>query len=102
MGIVGEVGQTGLPKKVDEPAQESNHLKLVTEPHKFVTRNLIAIPIFIRGKLFGVVELLNCAGKASYSDSDFQKAIYLVQEFWVHAIEARLMHAFQPQKSQAS
>ena len=56
----------------------------------FETRNMIAVPIVIRGKIFGVLELLNRVGDDNYSPGDIELLTYLC-DIAARSIEIRLM-----------
>jgi GAF domain-containing protein len=92
-GIVGHVAETKLPLNVDNTEENINHLKSIEKAVGFETRNLIAVPIVIRGRTFGVVELLNRIGETNYSAADADLLAYLCQ-MAAKAIELRLMIAW--------
>ena len=56
--------------------------------------HLIALPIVIRGKVFGVLELLNRIGEETYSDTDIDLLTALCN-MAARAIEIRLMIAWR-------
>ena len=92
-GIVGHVAESRQPMVVNDMAENRVHLKSIQDAVGFPTRNLVAVPIVIRGKVFGVLELLNRVGESDYSPDDIE----LLQALCEHAgkaIEVRLMLAW--------
>jgi GAF domain-containing protein len=89
-GIAGYVVESRQPLLVSNVSENRHHLKAVSAAVGFETRNLIAFPLLIRGDVFGVVELINRAGDAGFSESDFELASQL-GALVARSIEARLM-----------
>lgn len=95
-GIVGHVAESRRPLVVANVAENKLHLRAIQEAVGFATRNLVAVPIVIRGKTFGVLELLNRIGETDYTESDVELLSYAC-EMAAKAIEARLMIAWSAQ-----
>lgn len=89
-GIVGQVAQTGLPILVSNAPENKDHLKSVAGLSSVHPKNLIAAPIFVRGKLYGVVELLNKVGETDFNHSDLDQLKYLAK-MASKVIEVRMM-----------
>lgn len=92
-GIVGHVAESLQPLVVTDAAENSIHLKTIDEAVGFHTRNLVAIPIVVRGQLYGVLELLNRVGEASYTQQDVELLRYCA-EMASKALEIRFMVAW--------
>lgn len=92
-GIVGHVAESRLPLMVDDVSDNSFHLKSIAKAVGFETRNLIALPIVIRGRVYGVLELLNRIGEKTYSTNDIELLTYLCS-MAAKIIELRLMIAW--------
>lgn len=92
-GIVGHVAESRRPLVVSNVAENKMHLKAIQDAVGFEARNLVAIPLVIRGRIYGVVELLNRIGETDYTPSDVDLLIYAC-EMAAKAIEARLMIAW--------
>jgi GAF domain-containing protein len=90
-GVVGEVGKSGLGRLVVDANEDPMHLRSVSDAVAFETRNLIAVPVFIRGRLFGVIELLNRVSQPTFSQDDLNLLQDLCETMLVKAIEARLI-----------
>lgn len=56
----------------------------------FESRNLVAVPVVIRDRVFCVIEVLNRIGADEFSEEDLVLVRYLA-EFAARAIEARLI-----------
>jgi GAF domain-containing protein len=96
-GIVGHVAESRFPMLVDNVSENKVHLKAIEAAVGFETRNMIAIPIIIRGRVYGVLELLNRIGQENFSNEDLEFLNYLCQ-FIAKAIEIRLMIAWAGRK----
>ncbi len=90
-GVVGEVARTGRGRLVQEASGEPLHLRAVGEAVAFDARNLIAVPLFVRGKIFCVVELLNRVSAPTFSQDDLELLQDLCESMLSKTIEARLM-----------
>ncbi|MGE0614297.1 MAG: GAF domain-containing protein [Bacteriovoracia bacterium] len=95
-GIVGYVAESKQPFIVSNVNENSIHLKAITDAVGFNARNMVALPIIIRGKTFGVVELLNRVGEQDYTKADMDLLKSLC-EFAAKTIEVRLMIAWRAQ-----
>lgn len=59
-GIVGDTVQKKIAQLVNNPYENSRFLAKIDEKSGFVTRNILAIPIFSsRQEVIGVIQLLN-------------------------------------------
>ncbi|DAB37487.1 MAG: guanylate cyclase [Sulfuricurvum sp. GWF2_44_89] len=59
-GIVGDTVHTKTAQMVNNPYEDSRFLAKIDEKSGFVTRNILAIPIFnSRQEVIGVIQLLN-------------------------------------------
>ena len=99
-GIVGHVAESRQPIVVNNVAENQIHLKSIQDAVGFPTRNLIALPLLIRGRVFCVLELLNRVGEDSYTDDDLELLKYVCQQA-SKAIEIRLTIAWALQKKHA-
>lgn len=89
-GIAGHVAESRLPLVVDDVSENRVHLKSVSMTIGFEARNVVCIPIVIRGRIFGVFELLNRLVEATFTVSDVELLTYL-SGMAAKAIETRLM-----------
>lgn len=89
-GIAGFVAESQQPLLVPVMNENELALKSIQNAVGFVPKNLIAVPILIRGKTFGVIELLNRTGEESYTATDLELLTYFAA-LAGSIIEVRLM-----------
>jgi len=58
-GIAGWVARTGKPLIVNDPASEKRFMSSMDRRNEFKTRNLICVPMSIKGSVIGVLEAIN-------------------------------------------
>jgi K+-sensing histidine kinase KdpD len=69
-GVLGSVAATGKTARVDDVTQDTRFDASVDRKSGFVTRSLLATPIQWRGKLLGVLEVVNKKDGNGFSDTD--------------------------------
>jgi two-component system, cell cycle response regulator len=89
-GVVGHVAESKQAVVVANALEDRKHLRSIGNAVGFEARNLVAIPILIRGRVFGVVELLNRIGDEGFTASDVEMLSYAC-EMAAKTIEVRLM-----------
>lgn len=89
-GIAGHVATTKQPYIMKKNDNDSKQLKTVDNTVGFQTNNLVAIPIIIRGQIYGVLELLNRVGDDEFSVNDVELLTF-ASEIAAKAIEVRIM-----------
>lgn len=97
-GIVGHVVES-KQVHVMQGEDDKIHLKAIADATGFDVRNLIAIPLMIRGNVYGVLELLNRVGEEEYTQNDIEM-LEAICEAVTKAIELRLL--LMKSKSKAS
>jgi len=97
-GVVGHVIESKQPFVVNSVQDCEIHLKSITQMVGFEARNMIAVPIMIRGKAFAVVELLNRVGEESYSNEDLEFVQYFC-EMLSSVVEMRLVVSWANNKT---
>ena len=75
-GIVGYVAESRQALVVANVSENKLHLKAIQDAIGFETRNLVAVPIVVRGKIYGVLELLNRIGEVDYTPADVELLKY--------------------------
>lgn len=70
VGIAGWVATNREPLIVNNPRQDRRFSHEVDETFSFVTRSILCVPMIARGKLIGVIELLNKRGEESFIEAD--------------------------------
>lgn len=97
-GIAGHVAESRQPIVVANVAENEMHLKAIARAVGFEARNMVAVPILVRGKTFGVLELLNRFGDPDYSQADVEFLVYLC-DMVGKAVEVRLMFAWAKERA---
>jgi GAF domain-containing protein len=54
---------------------------------------MVAVPLVVRGKVYGVIELLNRVGEETYTQQDVELLVFCSQAA-AKAVEVRLMLAY--------
>jgi len=68
--VAGWVLEHGQPAVVPDVNAEPLHFKGADQATNFVTRSLMAVPITFQGEKLGVLEVVNKAGAAHYTEED--------------------------------
>lgn len=89
-GIAGECATKRLPIVVPDCSKDPRHSKKADDSSKFVTRNLMAVPLVRGEKLIGVLEVLNKRHGADFTDDDL-KIIQFMGDQAAIAIENALL-----------
>ena len=80
-GIAGLVASTGEGTIVNKAEQDSRIFREVDGRTKMVTRNMICVPLEIKGHILGVLEVINKKGPQDYTNEDLE----LLRSFAVFA-----------------
>jgi GAF domain-containing protein len=70
VGIAGWVASHGEPLVVNHPRQDQRFSLVVDETFNFITRSILCVPMITRGKLIGVIELLNKQDSQDFIEAD--------------------------------
>lgn len=70
IGIAGWVATEGEPAIVSNPRQDWRFSPQIDEAFGFVTRSILCVPMLTRGKLVGVIELLNKYNGNKFIETD--------------------------------
>jgi HD-GYP domain-containing protein (c-di-GMP phosphodiesterase class II) len=71
-GIVGWVAENKKPLLVADVTKDKRWFKGVDKKTKFVTRSILAVPLFVKGKIIGVAEVLNKKGNRKFNQDDLE------------------------------
>jgi len=69
-GVVGKVAETAQPITVNEAQADRRWFSGVDKPDEFRTRALLAVPMVTKGRVIGVLEILNKKDGAPFDDND--------------------------------
>jgi signal transduction protein with GAF and PtsI domain len=76
-GIAGWVAANREPQLVNDPYHSEHFQRRVDESFKFVTHNLMAVPIMGFRGVLGVIEVLNKMGEGGFTPFDLDLLIVL-------------------------
>lgn len=71
-GIAGWVAQTGKSVKIDDAAQDERWSSKVAKRVEYPTRSMLCVPLVSKGKIIGVLQVLNKRDDAHFTDRDLQ------------------------------
>ncbi|HTY08993.1 MAG TPA: diguanylate cyclase [Candidatus Edwardsbacteria bacterium] len=80
-GVAGWVAQAKQPVIVSDTANDQRFFRGVDEKTGFRTKSILAAPLVSRGRLIGVVEIINKVGDIPFDEKD----LTLLQTFTDHA-----------------
>ena len=89
-GIAGWVMQHNEPAVVSDVAGDPRFYGQIDQSSGFQTRSMLALPLQVRDKAIGVVEVINKRGDAGFSDRDRDIATALAAQAAVAIDNARL------------
>jgi signal transduction histidine kinase len=69
-GIVGQVAAEALPIIVDDVSKDERWFAGVDQQTGFITRSLLCVPLIARGRVIGVIELINRSDGRSFGVDD--------------------------------
>lgn len=100
-GIVGHVAESKQPMVISDVGENRVHLKAIQKAVGFDARNMVALPIIVKGRVYGVIELLNRVGADTYTESDVELLQNLLEKV-AKAIEIRLMISWARKKREST
>ncbi|HAR41062.1 MAG TPA: hypothetical protein DCS07_00245 [Bdellovibrionales bacterium] len=89
-GIVGHVAESQQAMLINDIQNNPLHAKAISQAVDFEVHNLIAVPIIIRTRTYGVLELLNRVGEHSFSSSDLDLLNY-ASDMIARTVEIRMI-----------
>ncbi len=92
-GIAGYVAESRTPVIEDNLDDNLKHMRSIQDAVAFKSKNLAALPIVVRGRIYGVLELLNRLGEEKFTRNDLDLLNYIC-EMMAKAIEVRMMLAW--------
>lgn len=91
-GIAGWVASTGEPALVHDVARDPRHARKVDEHSHFSTRNMVCVPVKVRGKVIGVLQGINKIRGVFYKQ-DMEIMQMLANQVGIAIDHARLYEA---------
>jgi diguanylate cyclase (GGDEF)-like protein len=85
-GIAGHVAQSALPLRVDDVRQDPRFASRFDEKSSFHSRSILCVPLMAKGRVLGLIELVNGAQDGPFSEEDL-RTLSTVAEFASIALE---------------
>jgi GAF domain-containing protein len=89
-GIAGWVVEHAEPAVVASPREDPRFYGGIDESSEFQTRNLVAVPLKVKDRVIGVVEVLNKRESRNFDDKDLEIALALTNQAAIAIDNARL------------
>jgi HD-GYP domain-containing protein (c-di-GMP phosphodiesterase class II) len=89
-GIAGWVAQHGKPLIVNSPEKDRRFFKGVDKRLEFKTRNIICVPVRVKGKTIGVLEAINKKEKRRFNKEDLSLLTSLADQVAIALDNSRL------------
>lgn len=89
-GIAGRVIQTGRSIVIQDTHKEKNFSRKYDIKTGFETRSMICVPLILRGKTIGALQVLNKKSQKSFIDSDLELLTTMSQQIAVALDNAKL------------
>src|SRR5260221_11746212 len=87
-GIAGWVAAHNLPLLVKDVHKDARFAARFDEASRFHTSSILCVPLAFKGRMLGVIELVNGEGDGAFEEEDL-KILNTVSEFSAIAIENR-------------
>jgi signal transduction histidine kinase len=100
--VAGWVYQNGKPAAVMDVAAEARHFKGADRAAQYQTRSILAIPIIYKGETLGVLEAVNKANQAHYTEDDLTILETLASQVAVAMQNNRLVNRVRQVQEEAS
>lgn len=94
-GIAGRVVQTGQPMVVQDVEKERAFSDKFDKLTGFKTRSMICVPLILRGKPIGALQVLNKKSQAPFTQSDLELLTAMSQQISVALDNAKLYGRLQ-------
>jgi GAF domain-containing protein len=91
-GIAGWVVQNAQPLIIDNPAEDERFYDRLDKATGFETRNMLAVPLQVKDRVIGVVEVINKMDAPGFTQKDMELAVALTNQASV-AIDNTRMYA---------
>jgi signal transduction histidine kinase len=97
-GIAGWVATHGEPVIANDVAKDSRFSPQVDSRTGFLTRSILAVPMQLRGKTIGVLEVLNKHDEESFDEEDQQLLLALAAQAAIALENARLVKSLREER----
>jgi len=97
-GVAGWVATHGEPLIVNDVAVDSRFSRRVDARTGFLTQSILAVPMQLRGKTIGVLEVLNKYDEEGFDQEDLRLLLALAAEAAIAIENARLVQALREER----
>lgn len=97
-GIAGWVVTHGIPQVVNDVEQDPRWYDGIGREVDFVTRSLVCVPMRVKDRIIGVMQLLNKRDPRGFSEPDVQLLTSLASQAGIAIENARLYRALQRER----
>lgn len=97
-GIAGWVLTHGVGQVVTDVEQDSRWYDVIGREADFVTHSLLCVPIRVKDRIIGVVQLLNKRGGTAFNDQDMQLLTALASQAGIAIENARLYRSLKEER----
>lgn len=94
-GVAGWVARTGKPALVNSPNNDKRFNRRVDLRTGYLTRNILCVPIKMKGEIIGVLQLLNKLDGEDFNEEDEKLLLTLASQAAIAIENARLYHNLQ-------
>jgi signal transduction histidine kinase len=101
-GIAGWVGENLQPAIVNDVSQDPRWAQRADEKTTFQTKALLAVPMLVRGRLIGVMEVINRRDGAPFGEPDVKILEAFAAQAGVAIENARLFESIRQEKEKMS
>jgi GAF domain-containing protein len=91
-GIAGWVVENAKPLVIDNPSEDPRFYGTIDKSIGFETRDILAVPLIVKDRVIGVVEVINKKDAPGFSQKDLELAVALTNQASV-AIDNTRMYA---------
>ncbi len=100
-GVAGRVAQTGEVAIVNDALEDARFLRHIDARTGFTTRNLICVPLKVRERVLGVIEVVNRADGAAFSRADAEVLKAVANQAAIALDNARLYDRLEQRVEQS-
>jgi signal transduction histidine kinase len=97
-GIAGWVATHGIPQIVNDVEQDARWYDAIARDTDFINRSLVCVPIRLRDRIIGVMQLLNKRGGENFTDQDVQLLTTLAAQAGIAIENARLYRKLKEER----
>jgi signal transduction histidine kinase len=94
-GVSGRVIQTGRPMVIQDARKEKDFSRKYDTKTGFETRSMICVPLVLRDKTIGALQVLNKKSQKAFTDSDLELLTTMSQQIAVALDNAKLYHRLE-------